>query len=314
MTLSVTAVVPAYNAGRFLGEALEAALAQTRPPDEILVVDDGSTDDTAAVAARFPVRVVRHERNLGAPATRNHLLRLADTELVAWLDADDVWDRDHLATVVPLLEQHASPVLAFASVRHIGTRSGVWTTWRLTPHVPVNAFLQSFECTLPPTSTLVARRQPLLDAGGFDEAFPAAQDFELCLRLARRWPFICTDRITASYRTHGNQISATPARQQRFVYLARLKMIRAVEVEGDEATATLLRSRLSEIWERELRRSWDSRDLARFRMLAALTEELPLQPSASRRLLWRRRIPAPMLAVWDNLVALRQQRRAGPAR
>lgn len=303
MSLSVTALIPAYNAARFIAGAIESVLGQSRPVDEIVVVDDGSTDDTAAIAARFPVRLARHERNFGAVVTRNAVLRMATTDLAAWLDADDSWDRDHCQTVVPLLEQHQSPVLAFAGVRYIGARSGEWTTRGLRPNVPIPAFLESFDRTLPPTSTLIARRQVLLDAGGFDPAFPAAQDFDLCLRLARSWPFICTDRITASYRVHDRQISAAPLRQLRYVYLARLKLIRAAEAEGDHALVAELHARLSAIWQRELQQSWHRRDMPRFRMLATLPRELPLQPGQGRHLVWRRWIPGRALAMWDHLAA-----------
>lgn len=88
----VSLYVPAYNAARFLPLCLDAIARQTRPPDEVLVIDDGSSDESAAVAARYPVRVVRHPKNLGLAAARNTGFREASHSLVAALDADCVAD------------------------------------------------------------------------------------------------------------------------------------------------------------------------------------------------------------------------------
>ena len=88
----VSCIVPVYNGERFLPEALESILRQTRPPDEIIVVDDGSTDGTARIATALgaPVRWVRQE-NAGPAAARNLAIRLATGDFLAFLDADDLW-------------------------------------------------------------------------------------------------------------------------------------------------------------------------------------------------------------------------------
>lgn len=106
MTLTVSVVIPCYNAASFLRETLESVLVQTRPPFEVLVIDDGSTDGSAAIAEAFcaSVRVIRQE-NQGESAARNRGVNLAQGEWIAFLDADDIWmpeklDRQ-LALVAP---------------------------------------------------------------------------------------------------------------------------------------------------------------------------------------------------------------------
>jgi len=87
----VSVVIPAYNASRYLGPAIESVLAQTVAPAEVVVVDDGSTDDTAAVGARYPGVTVLTQANAGAGVARNHGVAATTAPLVAFLDADDLW-------------------------------------------------------------------------------------------------------------------------------------------------------------------------------------------------------------------------------
>src|SRR6185503_18295272 len=105
----VSLYVPCYNVERFIAPCVEAALQQTVAFDEILIVDDGSTDRTAEIAARYPVRIVRHERNQGLAAGRNTGIREARNGLVAALDTDCVADRRWLEV---LLEEMADANVA----------------------------------------------------------------------------------------------------------------------------------------------------------------------------------------------------------
>src|SRR5262249_51166246 len=94
----ITAYVPAYNAAQFLAGCIESLLAQTLVPTEILVIDDGSSDNSVEIAQRYPrVRVIRHDRNRGLAAARNTAFRSAECELIASLDADCIAEPSWLA-------------------------------------------------------------------------------------------------------------------------------------------------------------------------------------------------------------------------
>ncbi len=99
----VSLYIPAYNAQRYIARAIEGALRQTHPFDEILVIDDGSTDGTREIALQYPVRVISHDQNRGLPAARNTGLRIARNDLVASLDADCVAEPDWLEKLLPHL-------------------------------------------------------------------------------------------------------------------------------------------------------------------------------------------------------------------
>jgi len=105
----VSTIIPAYNAERYLAEAIESVLAQRHRPLEIIVVDDGSTDDTPAVAAAFEDSVVYvHQANSGPAVARNRGLRLARGDVIAFLDADDMWIPAKLELQLPRLAHDPS--------------------------------------------------------------------------------------------------------------------------------------------------------------------------------------------------------------
>lgn len=96
----VTLYIPCYNVEGYLKECLEAVLKQTHTPDEVLVIDDGSTDQTAEIAAQYPVRLIRHQQNKGLAAARNTAILNSRNELVASIDADVVLAQDWLEKMV----------------------------------------------------------------------------------------------------------------------------------------------------------------------------------------------------------------------
>lgn len=116
-TPSVSAIVSAYNSARYVGEAIASALRQTVPPLEVVVVDDGSTDDTAAVVAGIggPVRFLR-QPHAGAGPARNLGVREARGEYVAFLDADDLWTPDKLRVQIAALAEHPGVAMVFGHV------------------------------------------------------------------------------------------------------------------------------------------------------------------------------------------------------
>lgn len=112
-------VIPCYNQAGLLGEAIESALAQTLRADEIIVVDDGSTDRTKQVASRYPVRLIS-QKNLGVAAARNSAIRCSSAELILPLDSDDKIHPEYLARTTQVLENSKEVDIVFTHRRHFG--------------------------------------------------------------------------------------------------------------------------------------------------------------------------------------------------
>jgi glycosyltransferase involved in cell wall biosynthesis len=209
----VDAIIICHNYGRFLGEAIDSVLAQRYPELEVVVVDDGSTDDTAAVAARYADRGVRclHRPQGGAGRARNTGMRATSAPLIAFLDADDAWLPDRVAAGVAHLERHPEIALvaahAFAcdeamrpsSIVHAlrGPASGRMLEALLVHNVVLN-----------PSSVLI-RRSALEAAGGFSE-IPFGEDWDTWIEIAKRFPIGFIDHVVALVRRHAGSI--TPRR------------------------------------------------------------------------------------------------------
>lgn len=205
MSLSASIVIPAYNSARYLAAALDSVRAQTRNDCEIVVVDDGSTDGTPEIARGYGVRLFEQSHG-GASAARNRAIREASAPVIAFLDSDDLWHADHLATMLELLERDEGAIGATSGVELLtseGRPTGqVWIFGR-----PGADLLRISRKGCPfLTSATVVRRDALL-AEPFDETLTTANDWDLWLRLLLRGRFALAGRVTAGYRRHGAALS-----------------------------------------------------------------------------------------------------------
>lgn len=298
MTISV--VIPCYNNGAHLAETLGSVLAQTRRALEVLVVDDGSSDDSVAVASTFEeVRVITLPRNSGVSWARNTGLLAARGEMVAWLDGDDIWEPTHLAAVAGLLEAHPSAVMAFSLTRAFGMFHNVWEPL-LPPLEPVDAFWPSWRQTVAQMSTCVVWREGAVALKGFDPTVRSVEDFEFFLRLARSGPFVCTHEVTSRYRKHSASESrqTVPARMQE--YAVRNRVLAAARKTDAPAFVSRLESGWREAWEVRLREAWGDRDLPLLRFYLGLELLVPGGEAIGTR--WRRRARlAPLWKPWDAI-------------
>ncbi len=202
MTPAVSVVVAAYNYGRFLGGALASALGQTFRDLEVILIDDGSTDDTEDVArAHLTDGRLRYLRtdHLGQPAAKNAGVRACRAPLVAFLDADDVWLPHKLERQVGLFRR--DPGLGVVYARRLLIDEEGWELHYEQPplyrgEVPGAMFRQNFVCF----SSSVVRREVFDTSGLFDERVPLAIDFDLWLRAALRYRFDYVDEPLVKYR------------------------------------------------------------------------------------------------------------------
>ena len=186
----VSVVIPAYNAHAFVARALDSVLAQTYSPFEILLVNDGSPDTALLEQALTPYRDrIRYfcQGNRGPSAARNLAIREAHGSVIAFLDCDDAWFPEHLTRQVALLESDPNLQLVYADSLLIRGRETVGHAFGTEPqHPPVTLEkLLMEQCTVA-TSTTVASRQALIEAGLFDERFRRCEDFDLWLRICFR--------------------------------------------------------------------------------------------------------------------------------
>lgn len=180
----ISVVIPTYNRAHCIMRALESVFAQSLAPGEIIVVDDASRDDTAAVLAPHAgrIRVIRHETNAGASAARNTGIAAAQGTWVAFLDSDDVWRPDKLARQLAFMAAHGINVCC-TNYNLIWPDGQVERAYRpYPPRMGIGHYV--WGCFTGPGSTLIARRDLMTAIGGYDPRYPRYEDWDLFLRLA----------------------------------------------------------------------------------------------------------------------------------
>jgi glycosyltransferase involved in cell wall biosynthesis len=211
----VSAVIPAYNASRYITESVRSVLEQTHAELELIVIDDGSTDDTVDMArAAFgddPRARVHSFPNVGLPGARSRGLELARGELLAQLDADDRWLPDKLSKQIAVLQAEPHTVCVGCLMRYIGEDGhtlrgprGFTPTTGEDPRDPNRQELIRQALLLPfPPSTILYRTETLRTVGGWDATIPTyGEDVDLLARIAARGSVGIVPEPLAEYRLH----------------------------------------------------------------------------------------------------------------
>jgi glycosyltransferase involved in cell wall biosynthesis len=271
---TISAVIPCYNGARWLADALQSVRAQSLPVHEIIVVDDASVDGSGNIAKNHGAKVIRNSTNRGEGFSRNAGLKEATGELIAWLDADDMWMPHHVSTVVGLLQQYPRATAAFGAVERFGLRSGV-VLGNIPPGPPSNVFWAAFSDWVHATIASVVHRAALVEIGGFDEEERYSVDFDLWLRLSRSHLFVCTHEVTSRWRWHDAQQSAHLDKQIAALYRFRRRYWERERAAGRVEFAAQIQRRMIEMWQDETSAALESGDPARLHRLDELGGLVP---------------------------------------
>lgn len=213
----VSVVIPTFNRQRIIGAAVQSALGQTYPRMEIIVVDDGSTDETEAVLRSFgdAIRVI-HQENAGPSAARNRGVEWARGEIIAFLDSDDAWHPTKLARQVAVMESLSAEVpccLCSIQLPHAPYgRDSSFAVSFLSPELEEGVWHNPTEILLTRVilfnQAVAVRKKALEKAGPFDPNMRLLEDYDLALRLSTLgpWGFIRTPLVTYG-TSEGNSLT-----------------------------------------------------------------------------------------------------------
>lgn len=199
---SVAVIIPCFEHGRFLEDAVRSALDQSRAPDEIIVVDDGGSEDLSSILAPFPqVEVVRQD-NRGLSAARNRGLSVAKSEKVVFLDADDRLLPNALEAGLRCCRENADAAFVYGGYEEVGFGESQRR------FVTMRDRRDLVRCNwVAMIAAAMFDRRKLLAAGGFDETLVMCEDWDAYLRLSREHGFVGHPEIVAVYRKHGANMS-----------------------------------------------------------------------------------------------------------
>ena len=237
--MQISAIIPSFNRRHCLERALQSVVEQSSPAEEIILIDDGSSDGSSEWARqRYPeVKIIR-QQNLGVSAARNRGISQAQHDWIAFLDSDDSWHRNKLERIRQAQLQSPDYVLYHSD--EIWVRKGV----RVNPmdkHRKQGGWI--FDhclalCAISP-STVVMRKDILLSLGMFDETLPACEDYDLWLRLCHRYPVHFSEQaLVTRYAGHEDQLSQQYWGMDRFRIRALANLLGRHKLSPDAREAS----------------------------------------------------------------------------
>jgi glycosyltransferase involved in cell wall biosynthesis len=206
--MQISVIIPTYNRYHFfLQRALKSVYAQTFPPYEVIVVDDGSTDNTQEIQNDFPNIRYIYQQNSGVSSARNLGLQHARGEWIAFLDSDDVWIETKLQRQKEFHQAHPHILMSYTDEVWIRNNQEV-TIPKKFCKIGKDAFLENLEyCNIAPSSVIM-HRKIFEDVGVFDSALEVCEDYDLWLRVALKYTIALVDaKLIQKYAGHPQQLS-----------------------------------------------------------------------------------------------------------
>ena len=221
----VSIIIPAFNAEKFVCEALESVFTQSYGPIEVIVVDDGSTDKTAEVVKSYQTRRINkerlifiHQQNAGPSAARNAGINVAKSKYIAFLDSDDIWTKDKLLRQIQLMETHPDTGLLFGDTRRFSRDNILISSLFEQKGYDLDFFGENFYLkhaynkiltngNFITTGTVILKRKCLEHVGYFDENLRYSEDMDLWLRIAVRYPIAYSTDLYMLRRIHEHNVS-----------------------------------------------------------------------------------------------------------
>ncbi len=238
---SVSIIIPTFNRAEKITRAISSVIEQTFADFEIIVVDDGSRDNTEQTVAQFDERLiyVAHPSNLGVSAARNTGIKKSGALLLAFLDSDDHWLPEKLAVQVEFFNNHPQAVACQTEETWIRKEKRVNPKKKhLKPSGDI--FEASLKLCLVSPSAVMLKRSLVEEVGLFDEDLPACEDYDLWLRIACRYPVhLINEALVVKEGGHPDQLSARHRGMDRFRIKALVKLLRSGALNKIQMEATL---------------------------------------------------------------------------
>ncbi len=208
---AISVVIPAYNAGLFITEAIESVLRQSFRDYELIVIDDGSTDNTKEKISVYADKIkILVQENSGQFATLNRGIRESKGELVAFLDSDDIWEEHHLARLLDGLRQSKTARLIYGSAFWVDANKNPLMHLQPKHKLPVGwAFADLFQHNYITMCTVLVKKETIIECGWFDEDpnLANAGDWDMWLRISAKYPITADENVYFFRRWHDNNAS-----------------------------------------------------------------------------------------------------------
>ena len=236
----ISVIIPTFNRKKYISRSVDSVFSQTLPVDEIIIVDDGSTDGTAEFVRRqYPAVNIISQENKGVSAARNLGIKAARNQWLAFLDDDDQWLPHKLEKQVALLRHNSGIKLCHTEERWI--RRGVRVNQMKKHQKSGGSIYQKCLplCAISPSSVLL-HKSLFYEVGLFREDLPACEDYDMWLKICARYPVAYVEsECIIKYGGHEDQLSAKHWGMDRFRIEALRDILQSAELDEDDKQATL---------------------------------------------------------------------------
>jgi glycosyltransferase involved in cell wall biosynthesis len=202
--VKVSVIVPVYNGEKYIREAIDSVLNQSYKDFEVIVVDDGSKDNSLTIIKRYGGKIRwKSQENNGQASATNEGVKMAEGEYIAYLDADDVCMPERLEVQVKYLDNHLNVGLVYSGCYHINSVGEVRRIVKARPYDNLLLLQKNYIAR----STVMHRRKCLDEVGLFDESISGYDDWDMWIRISEKFAVDYVERPLVKYRVHGEQIS-----------------------------------------------------------------------------------------------------------
>ncbi|MHB8110620.1 MAG: glycosyltransferase family 2 protein [Syntrophorhabdaceae bacterium] len=226
----VSAIITTYNRRRYLKDAVASVMSQDYGDKEVIVIDDGSTDNTRDDAAALPVRYI-WKKNGGISSARNEGIRIAEGDYIAFLDVDDLWKKKKLSMQIRAMEE-TGMLLSYTD--EVWIRNGKRMNQKLRHRKYSGCIFEHCLplCIISPSSVVIHRRI-FDDIGIFDESLPVCEDYDMWLRITARYPVLFIEKpLIIKQGGHEDQLSRAYDGMDRFRIASIARLLDSGELEG----------------------------------------------------------------------------------
>ncbi len=234
----VSVIIPTFNRGWILKEAIDSVLSQSFYHYELIVVDDGSTDNTREILASYPRIIAVTQENRGVSAARNKGAELSTGKFIAFLDSDDLWLPRKLEYQVNFFKKN--PFARICQTEEIWIKNGTRINPKKRHKKPSGMiFEKCLELCLVSPSSVMMTRELFYEAGGFDESLPACEDYDLWLRISYKNPiYLVKEPLVIKRGGHEDQLSRLPC-LDKYRIKSLLKILESQELSSNQYEAAV---------------------------------------------------------------------------
>ena len=258
--LQISVIIPTFNREKIISRAIDSVLHQDLLPYEVIVVDDGSTDNTFNVLKSYNTQIKAITKiHSGVSATRNIGINEARGQWIAFLDSDDEWLPNKLSEQFAYLQKHPETRILQTDEQWIRNKIRVNTNKKYLKKSG-NIFKDCLKTCIVGPSTVICERSLLQEMGGFDEHLPVCEDYDLWIRIAAKYPIPLLDKVLINkYGGHADQLSLTTPAMDRFRVQSLEKIYQDPSLSPEQRNEVLneLILKLSYLHEGALRRQKD---------------------------------------------------------